>query len=109
MEKAKGGEDTGSTALELVLMSLADCALSIFADTAKKSGIVLTKVEVEAEAEKPADSPKLSDVKLQVRISGKARQAMLEAAWRRTEANCPVLFIFQEPISVKIETEIVSE
>jgi hypothetical protein len=38
-------------------------------------------------------------------VSSKARKELLEAAWRRTEANCPVLFIFKEPIQVKVEFE----
>ena len=106
---ASGGTDTGPSALELALMSLADCAVTIFADVAKKSRISLTEMEVEAEADKPSDSPKIEGVNLKVRIAGKARQALLEAAWRRTEARCPVMVIFKEPIPVRISVEIVPE
>jgi uncharacterized OsmC-like protein len=109
METAKGGNDTGPTALELSLMALADCAVTIFADVAKQSGIPLTRVEVEAEADKTPDSPKLSNVNLKVHIAGKARQALLEAAWRRTKASYPVLFIFKEPVPVNVELEIKPE
>jgi len=100
---AKGGDDTGPTALELGIMALSDCAVTIFADVAKKSGIEVTKVEVVAEAEKPVDSPKLSKVKLKVHVSAKARRQMIEALWRRTEANCPVVSIFRESIPVEVE------
>jgi len=105
VQQASGGGDTGSTALELALMSLAGCAVSIYADVAKKSGVTLSKLEVTAEAEKSADSPKLSGVNMKVYVEGKARKELLEAMWRRTEANCPVLFIFKEPTSVKRELE----
>lgn len=54
---AKGGDDTGPTALELAIMSLADCAVTIFADVAKASKVEISKMEVMAEADKPADSP----------------------------------------------------
>jgi uncharacterized OsmC-like protein len=57
---SSGGTDTGPSALELSLMALADCAVTIFAEIAKNSGIALTKMETEVEAEKPPGSPKLS-------------------------------------------------
>jgi uncharacterized OsmC-like protein len=101
-----GGGDTGPTAAELAVMALADCAVTIFADVCKQSKIELTKVETVAEAEKPADSPKLTGVTIKTTVSAKARKELLEAAWRRTEANCPVLSMFKEPIPLKIEFEV---
>lgn len=104
-----GGDDTGPTANELAIMALADCAMTIFADVCKKSNIELVKVEAVAEAEKPPDSPKLSWATVKTTVTAKARKELLEAAWRRTEANCPVLSIFREPIPLKVEFEVVSE
>lgn len=104
-----GGSDTGATALELSLMALADCAVTICADVAKNSKVQLTKLEVHAEADKSPDSPVLSNVNIKVHLAGKARKEILQALWRRTEANCPVLFVFQEPIPVKVELETTSE
>jgi len=103
VQQASEGGDTGPTALELALMSLAGCAVTIYADVAKKSGVTLSKLEVTAEAEKSSDLPKLTNVNMKVNVEGKARKELLEAMWRRTEANCPVLFIFKEPIPVKTE------
>jgi uncharacterized OsmC-like protein len=100
---AKGGQGTGPTALELAIMSLADCAATIFADVAKHSKIGIQKLEVTAEAEKPADSPQLTGVKLKVDISANVRKQLIEAAWRRTEANCPVVVLFKESIPVTVE------
>lgn len=100
---AKGGDDTGPTALELAIMALSDCAATIFADVAKKSKVDVQKIEVEGEAEKPADSPKLNGVKLKVKVAAKARKQIIEAIWRRTEANCPVVKIFTEPIPIEVE------
>jgi uncharacterized OsmC-like protein len=105
LETVKGGQDTGPTALELSVMGLADCAATIFADVAKQSKIEITKLEVVAEAEKSPDSPLLKGVKLKVRVSAKARKQLLEAIWRRTEANCPVVAIFKEPIPIEVELE----
>jgi len=105
----QGGSDSGPTALELALMSLADCAVTIFADVCKQSKIEISRLEAVAEAEKPADSPKLTGVTIKVCTSAKARKELLDGAWRRTEANCPVLSIFKEPIPLKIEFETTPE
>ena len=109
LEPAKGGNDTGPTALELALMALADCAVTIAADVAKKSNLTLTKLEAYAEADKSPDSPLISNVSLKVQVAGKARKELLEALWRRTEANCPVFFIFKEAVPVKVELETTPE
>ena len=105
----KGGDNTGPSALELAIMSLADCAVTIFADVCKKSNVKIEKMEVVAEAEKPSDSPKLSGVNLRVVVNSKERKQKLDAVWRRTEANCPVVTIFQDNIPVKIEFKTVTE
>jgi hypothetical protein len=46
---------------------------------------------------------------MKVNITSKARKALVEAAWRRTEASCPVLFIYKESVPVKVEAEIKTE
>ncbi|MCW4014886.1 MAG: OsmC family protein [Candidatus Bathyarchaeota archaeon] len=106
---AKGGDNTGPSALELAIMSLADCAVTIFADVCKQSNVEISKMEVVAEADKPADSPKLTGVNLKVTVESKARKQKLDAVWRRTEANCPVVSIFQDNIPIKIEFETITE
>jgi len=100
-----GGTDCGPTALELSLMALADCGVTIFADVCKKSNIQLSKVEVTVEADKSLDSPAVTGVTMKVNAVSKARKELVEAAWRRTEANCPVLVIFKDPTPVKDEFE----
>jgi len=109
LSTAAGGNDSGPTALELALMALADCGVTIFADVCKKSNIEPGKVAVEVEADKSPDSPIITGVTMKVNVSAKARKELLEGAWRRTEANCPVLSIFKEPIQVKVEFEATQE
>jgi len=101
-----GGNDTGPTALELAVMALADCAVTIFADVCKQSKIELLKVEAVAEADKSPDSPILKGVTVKTTVCANCRKELVEAAWRRTEANCPVLSIFKEPIPLKVEFEV---
>jgi len=98
---AKGGDDKGPTALELALMSLADCAVTIYADVAKKSKVALKNLEAEVEAEQISGSPVIKNVSLMIAVESDARKGMLEALWRRTEANCPVVAIFKEAIPIK--------
>jgi uncharacterized OsmC-like protein len=105
MSTPAGGTDSGPTALELSMMALADCGVTIFADVCKKSNIQPSKVEITIEAEKAADGPTVSGITMKVNVVSKARQALVDAAWRRTEANCPVLLIFQNPTPVKVEFE----
>jgi uncharacterized OsmC-like protein len=106
---AKGGDNTGPSALELAIMSLADCAVTIFADVCKQSNVEISKMDVVAEADKPADSPKLTGVNLKIVVTSKTRKPKLDAVWRRTEANCPVVSIFQDNIPIKVEFETIAE
>jgi len=103
---SKGGEDTGPTALELAIMALSDCAATIFAKVAKQSNIYVESVEVITEAEKTEDSPILKNVKMKVNVAAKARKQLINAIWRRTEANCPVVKIFTESIPIQVELAI---
>jgi len=103
------GNDAGPTALELAIMSLAGCAATTFIEVCEQSKIKLTKLEVVAEAERQPDSPKLKSVTIKAKASAKARKKLLEAAWRRTEANCPALFIFKEAIPLEAKFEPTTE
>ena len=87
-------------------MALAGCGVIIYADVCKNSKIDPGNIEIAVEADKSANSPVLSGVTMKVNIASKARQALVEAAWRRTEAGCPVLFVYNEQIPVKVEVEI---
>jgi len=106
LSEASGGTNAGPTPLELGLMALAGCGVIIFADVCKNSKIDPGKVEINVEAQKSGDSPVIKDVSMKVNVVSKTRKALLEAAWRRTEANCPVVFIFKEKIPVNVEFEV---
>jgi putative redox protein len=109
LPEAQGGTNAGPTPLELALMSLAGCGVIIYSDVCKNSRIDPGNIEVAVEAEKTPNSPLISGVTMKVNIASKARKALVEAVWRRTEAACPVLFVYREPIPVKVEVEIKAE
>ena len=106
LSEASGGTNVGPTPLELALMALAGCGVIIYADVCKNSRIDPGNINISVEAEKTANSPTLSGVSMKVNIASKARKALVEAAWRRTEAGCPVLFVFKESVPVKVEVEV---
>jgi len=105
----QGGTNAGPSPLELAVMALAGCGVIIYADVCKNSKIDPGNIEVSVEAEKAPGSPVLSGVTMKVNIKTKARRALVEAAWRRTEANCPVLYVYKEQIPTKVEVNIQTE
>jgi uncharacterized OsmC-like protein len=106
LSEAAGGTNAGPTPLELALMALAGCGVIIYADVCKNSKIDPGNIEIAVEAEKTSDSPTLKSVTMKVNIASKARKALVEAAWRRTEAGCPVMVVYKESIPVKVDVEI---
>jgi uncharacterized OsmC-like protein len=106
LSEAAGGTNAGPTPLELAVMALAGCGVIIYADVCKNSKIDPGKIEVSVEAEKSGSSPTLTGVTMKVNIDSPARKGLVEAAWRRTEANCPVMFVYKEAVPVKVETQI---
>jgi uncharacterized OsmC-like protein len=109
LPESQGGTNSGPSPLELALMSLAGCGVIIYADVCKKSKIDPGIIEVHVEAEKSPDSPVLKSVTMKVNIKSKVRKALVEAAWRRTEANCPVFYIYKEQIPTKVKVDIQTE
>src|SRR5665648_385748 len=105
LSEAAGGTNAGPTPLELALMALAGCGVIIYADVCKNSKIDPGNIEIAVEAEKTPKSPTLNGVAMKVKIASKARKALVEAAWRRTEAGCPVLFVYKESVPIKVEVE----
>jgi uncharacterized OsmC-like protein len=91
------------------MMSLAGCGAIIYAEVCKNSKIDPGEIEVNVEAQKTPGSPIISDVIMKVNIKSKVRKALVEAAWRRTEASCPVFYVYKEPMPVKVEVDIKTE
>ena len=82
LETASGGTNKGLSALELAIISLDDCAVTIFAEVCKQSKVELSKMEVVAEAEKADGSPIITGVNMKVKVAAKTRKQKLDAVWR---------------------------
>ena len=109
LPESQGGTNMGPTPLELALMGLAGCGVVIYAEVCKNSKIDPGSIQIDVEAAKTPGSPLISDVTMKVNINSKARKGLVEAAWRRTEASCPVILIYKEPLPVKVEVDIKAE
>jgi uncharacterized OsmC-like protein len=109
LSEAGGGTNAGPSPLELALMALAGCGVIIYAEVCKNSKIDPGDIDIAVEAEKTPNSPVISNVSMKVNIKSKARRGLVEAAWRRTESVCPVLFVYKEAVPVKIEACINTE
>jgi uncharacterized OsmC-like protein len=109
LSEAKGGTNAGPTPLELALMSLAGCGTIIYAEICKNSKIDPGTIEVSVEAEKSPDSPIITGITMNVKINSPMRKPLVEAAWRRTEALCPVVYIFKENMPIKVDTQITGQ
>jgi uncharacterized OsmC-like protein len=89
LSTAAGGTDCGPTALELSLMALADCGITIFADVCKKSNIKLKKVEVTAEADKSPDSPIISNVSLKSKRLFRCQKRVAGSGLEKNRSKLP--------------------
>ena len=106
LSEAAGGTNQGPSPLELALMALAGCGVIIYADVCKNSKIDPGNIDIAVEAEKTSSSPTIQNVTMKVNIESPARKSLVEAAWRRTEANCPVMFVYKENVPVKVEVNL---
>jgi uncharacterized OsmC-like protein len=109
LSEAAGGTNAGPSPLELALMALAGCGVIIYADICKNSKIEPGNIDIAVEAEKTDKPQVIANVSMKVNIKSKSRKNLVEAAWRRTEAACPVLFVYKENVPVKVETTICTE
>ncbi|MEM0261424.1 MAG: OsmC family protein [Nitrososphaerota archaeon] len=85
----QGGSDTGPTSLELVVMSLAGCVVTIYTLIASKRRFKFKSIEVEVEAEKPEGEKTITKIRGDIKILAEDRKEA-ETVLRLTLENCPV-------------------
>jgi len=103
LPNASEGEDSGATALELAVMSLAGCISTIFKKVADKMRLNVEGLEVETDAEKGAET--ISKVKCIVNVKSDASQEKLERCLATTMKSCPVGVLY-EKAGVEVTTEL---
>ncbi len=95
LPREQEGDDTGPTALELCVMSLAGCISTIYAVTANKMRMPIEYLEVIIEAEKNPEIGTIGKVKTLVRVKTSAPEERAKKALEITLRNCPVGILFK--------------
>jgi len=96
LPKNLGGDDTGATALELAVMGLAGCIVTIYKLAANKLRVKIDDLIVEVEAEKPDSASTITSLKATIKVRTDADIAVLKRVWEHTERVCPVGIIFKK-------------
>jgi len=96
LPQSLGGRDTGATALELAVMSLAGCISTIFILVAGKMRVKVHSLEVEVDAEKPGGEPTVAEAKVTIRVKTDEPREKVEKVLKHTLANCPVGLLFEK-------------
>ena len=103
---AKGGDDLGPTALELVVMALSGCISTIWAVVATNSKVSYEKLLVEVEVDKPDDQPTITAARALVTVDSAESQEKLQRLLDKTMNACPVGKLY-EKAGIQIETKLV--
>jgi uncharacterized OsmC-like protein len=107
------GQNTGPTAIELVLAALGSCIAGTFAAEATSRGVEIRELEVDVEGVMDLNGffglqpipAGLSDVKLNVRVSSNAETAVLEEILEGAQSHSPVFDTVTRPIGVETALE----
>jgi len=106
LPEAKGGINSGPTALEMCVMSLSGCVGTIFAMVAEKMRLKFEKMEVELIAEQSQNAPTITDVHFTLKIQTSEEMQKIEKCLELTINTCPVGVLFKQA-GVIITNEII--
>jgi putative redox protein len=106
LPEAKGGSNSGPTALEICVMSLSGCIGTIFAMVAQKMRLSFDKMEVEVDAQQKDNAPTITDVHFVLRIKTPDDKSKVEKCLDLTVNTCPVGVLYKQA-GVNITSEIV--
>lgn len=106
LPEAKGGDNSGPTALEMCVMSLSGCIGTIFALVAAKMRISFDKMEVDVDAEQRDNAPTLTHVHFVLSIRTEDPKEKIEKCLELTLNTCPVGVLFHQA-GVVVTNEII--
>jgi len=102
----EGGRDVGTSALELMVLSLAGCISTIFALIAEKRKLTYDGMTISLTAVRPRGAPTITKVEGRIAVQSAAAQGEVETVVRLTVRTCPVGALL-ERAHVPIEVEVV--
>ncbi len=95
LPRDEGGESTGTSPLELCVLSLAGCITTIFALVARRRRLAFSSMTLGLEAERPPGSATIARVRGTLRLRTEASEQAVDAALRATVRTCPVGVLFE--------------
>lgn len=109
LERDEGGDDLGTSALELSVLSLAGCITTIFALVAKKRRLLVESMTIELDAERPHGAPTIVGVDGVLHVVTRAPPEEVTIALGITMRTCPVGVLFdQAGIPVRVRAQVMS-
>ncbi|NLF43303.1 MAG: OsmC family protein [Bacteroidales bacterium] len=105
LPEAKGGNNSGPTALEIAVMSFSGCVGTIFAMVAQKMRVSFDKMEVESDAQQKDNAPTITDLHFIFSIKTNESKEKIEKCLEHTMSTCPVGVLFKQA-GVRITNEI---
>lgn len=96
LPEAKGGINSGPTALELCVMSFSGCVGTIFAMVAKKMQFSFEALQVDAEATQKEGASTITHLHFVFKIKTLAESSKIEKCLQHTLNTCPVGVIFHQ-------------
>lgn len=104
-----GGTDRGTSAHELLLLSLTGCISTIFHVIAEKRKLRFEKLTVSLQAEKSPGKPTIHRVHGTVEVRTNASRDEVDTVLRLTVKSCPVGSLFERAhIPVDVTAKVVS-
>ena len=100
----EGGSDSGTSALELSVLSLAGCITTIFALVAKRRRLSFEAMNVELDAERPPGARTITSVDGILRVETSAPVEDVATALNLTLRTCPVGVLYEQahiPVRVR--------
>jgi putative redox protein len=92
----KGGNNSAAMALELTVMSLAGCIVTIFTLLAKKMKIDFSALSCDIDAEKPEGTPSIAQCNAKVKIKSASEPEKIKLCLEKAVKICPVGVIFEK-------------
>ena len=92
----------------MAVMGLAVCISAVFVIISNNSGIQVSALSAETEADKPKGEKTLTAAKTIIRVKSDAPEEKLKRILNKAVNICPVGIIF-EKAGIKVETELIAE
>jgi len=96
LPRDEGGDSTGTSALELAVLSLAGCITTIFTLIARRRRLSFSGMSIALEAERPEGAPTITRVRGTFRLRTAASPEEVSTTLRLTVRTCPVGVIFEK-------------